>query len=892
MHPHAPMNPPMAEILNLLPLTLSSNPPTSLCTPHRTRPACSLCEGNQTYYTLERSHLPHPPFSSVSTTSSRPVVSGLRKYIGTPPSSPSCEDSLCYPLVILSWMPLTIFPHCPSTLLWYSLHRLLVHLVSDSSRTSSITHCTLAAYDFPSLALLSFDPSLPSYLLSPLSHYSLLFLCTLEFTSPLAGLDPVSSIRECLSSYHIVFPTSDSFRSLFLKPNGHFVLPDAHNQHLVQLRDIGPHLVIRLPPSRTKHLSVFSPLDPLATLHLFFIFILLSHLTNTDLWLCYTTLVPLRSRASPHCPSNFSLQCLPTLQHTRPSHPKWALLPSYIPMPPTSPLPFSNTISSHPASSLFKMSNSFADLAEYDEDAKDPPPIIPPHNQNKDDDAQDHSPSSPPPERDSSACKGGLFRSQSARTAPIHRSLESSRAPGSTATHPGLPRSFSETVQAQAKAIAADIIPSAASIPIDPSMISTIKITPLNPGDVPAIEHSDTTLLAIATAFASQKHFADIRSLMLPAYGLSFHLQKIKDYPESGFFFHCGFIPHSAALSALKDINWQAILSSCPSFNFSCPARDKKSRVFKPIHARLEILKPSIVNDLSHRASIQCFILFNPVLLHDPIAQICQVLQNINLANTPLTDHISIPPPLAGKHASAHTKQLTLRIPLSPNVNDSEQLLYNLTLAHFKGLSALQPSLSEQSNTASLSLRLPMVTDSLARKTLSPSLLDYFLQLLESEEFSKIERKRSKVDRRGIYHEGTSASSATGSESEHPPPPREHTASAPTPASIPPDHAAAAPASAPAAALATTLGSRTPPSDALSTSATAGANAASASEFTRAPFPHHLDSSFAPAGSPAAALAPALAPPPTTVPVLTSRQAAAAASKLKAGSSLSAPTKP
>jgi hypothetical protein len=62
-----------------------------------------------------------------------------------------------------------------------------------------------------------------------------------------------------------------------------------------------------------------------------------------------------------------------------------------------------------------------------------------------------------------------------------------------------------------------------------------------------------------------------------------------------------------------------------------------------------------------------------------------------------------------------------------------------------------------------------MVTDTLARKTLSPNQLDYFLQLLGSDEFAKIDRKKSRVDRRGIYHEGASATSTNDSETEFPP---------------------------------------------------------------------------------------------------------------------------
>jgi hypothetical protein len=125
--------------------------------------------------------------------------------------------------------------------------------------------------------------------------------------------------------------------------------------------------------------------------------------------------------------------------------------------------------------------------------------------------------------------------------------------------------------------------------------------------------------------------------------------------------------------------------------------------------------------------------------------------------------YLSIPTPLAGKHASAHTKQIALKIPFLPDT-DSEQLLYNLTLAHFKGLSALsnhpeQPP-SDNAILHSLSLRLPMVTDFLARRALSPMLQDYFTQLLDSAEFSHISRKKIKVDRRGVFHEGTSAASS------------------------------------------------------------------------------------------------------------------------------------
>jgi hypothetical protein len=275
----------------------------------------------------------------------------------------------------------------------------------------------------------------------------------------------------------------------------------------------------------------------------------------------------------------------------------------------------------------------------------------------------------------------------------------------------------------------------------------------------------------MASAFAYQKHFATIRALMLPANGLSFHFQKIKDYPESGFFFQCAFTPHPAALSDLRDVDWHSTLNSCPSFNFSCPARDRKTRMFKQVQVRVEVITAPL-QDFSSSSSnpIQCYILFNPVLLSNPLTQICEALESINLANCSLMQYLSIPPPLAGKHASAHTKQIALKIPFLPDT-DSEQLLYNLTLAHFKGLLALsnhpEQAPSDNAILYSLSLRLPMVTDFLARRALSPKLQDYFVQLLDSVEFSHISRKKIKVDRRGILHEGTSAaSSANESEPE------------------------------------------------------------------------------------------------------------------------------
>jgi hypothetical protein len=385
------------------------------------------------------------------------------------------------------------------------------------------------------------------------------------------------------------------------------------------------------------------------------------------------------------------------------------------------------------------MSNPFAALAIKDPD---------------DDQDQINQPPIPPPPHPS--------HPQPTRTAPAFRSLESSRA----ITRPNAIRqgiSFSDAVSAQTNAIAADILPSAASIPIDASLAVTIKISPLNPTDTPVIEHSDITLLAVATAFASQKAFAKLRPSMHPSNGLSFHFQKIRDYPESGFFFHCVFKSHSASLSSLRDVEWQPLLSACRSFTFSCPARDKKTRISKQIQARVDVISSPLFTDQEQsrtlqRNPIQCFILFNPILLQDPLNQICEVLTLAKLANISFIDHISIPPPLAGKHASAHTKQIVLTIPFPSGTDDSEQLLYNLTLAHHKGISALfNEDSTPPALAASISLRLPMVTDPLGRRALSIPLQEYFVFLLDSPEFNQIARKKSRVDRRGIFHEGSSA---------------------------------------------------------------------------------------------------------------------------------------
>lgn len=385
------------------------------------------------------------------------------------------------------------------------------------------------------------------------------------------------------------------------------------------------------------------------------------------------------------------------------------------------------------------MSNPFAALAIKDPD---------------DDQDQINQPPIPPPPLPS--------HFQPTRTAPAFRSLDSSRA----ITRPNAIRqgiSFSNAVSAQTNAIATDIIPSAASIPIDASLAVTIKISPLNPNDNPFIEHSDITLLAVATAFASQKVFAKLRPNMHPSNGLSFHMQKIKDYPESGYFFHCAFKSHSASLSSLRDVEWQPLLSACRSFTFSCPARDKKTRISKQIQARVDVISSPLFTDQEQsctlqRNPIQCFILFNPILLQDPLNQICEVLKLAKLANINFIEHISIPPPLAGKHASAHTKQIVLTIPFPSETDHCEQLLYNLTLAHHKGLSALfNEDSTPPTLAASITLRLPMVTDPLGRRALSIPLQEYFAFLLDSPEFNQITRKRTKVDRRGIFHEGSSA---------------------------------------------------------------------------------------------------------------------------------------
>jgi hypothetical protein len=357
------------------------------------------------------------------------------------------------------------------------------------------------------------------------------------------------------------------------------------------------------------------------------------------------------------------------------------------------------------------------------------------------------------------------FRTAPAHCSPVNSGALETPAPRNSRT----PALYADALQARTRAIAADIVPSADSISIEGSRCSTIKITPTNPAESPAIEHSDSTLLAVASAFAYQKHFASVRALMLPANGLSFHFQKIKDYPESGFFFQCAFKPHPAALSSLREIDWHATLNSCPSFVFSCPARDKKTRAYKQVHVRIEIISSPLLDSSSSAPNpIQCFILFNPVLLSNPISQICQALESIDLAYCPLADYISIPSPLTGKHASAHTKQIMIKIPLSSVAKRNEQILYNLVFVHFKGLSSLANDASTlDANLQSLTLRLPMITDFLARRALSPQLHDYFLQLLDSEEFAHIPRNKTRIDRRGLFHEGTSAAtSANESETE------------------------------------------------------------------------------------------------------------------------------
>jgi hypothetical protein len=375
-----------------------------------------------------------------------------------------------------------------------------------------------------------------------------------------------------------------------------------------------------------------------------------------------------------------------------------------------------------------------------------------------------------------------------ARTAPAFSLLESTRAPtGPIALRQN--KSFSESLLAQSQAIATAIIPSAESLHVPAALTVTIKISSNAVQGNPIFDGNDITLFAVATAFASQPHFKQVYPIMRPENGLSFHFYKIKDYPEAGAFFKCAFVPHASALESIRAVNWNALLSTCPSFNFSCPSRDKVTRTFKEVQARIELIHaPQHAASSNHAPAtntIQCFVLFNPELLKSPLQQVADILHLSSIAPVKWSDLLSIPAPLKGKHVSAHTKQLLLRIPIPAKPEDGEQLMYNLLLASNKGLkinpAALASFCSSSEDSAALSatitslalhvtLRLPMVNDFGARRALPIKLQDYFRFLLDSQEFKYDPKIKSRVDRRGLYHEGSSAntSAAESSEAEAP----------------------------------------------------------------------------------------------------------------------------
>jgi hypothetical protein len=231
----------------------------------------------------------------------------------------------------------------------------------------------------------------------------------------------------------------------------------------------------------------------------------------------------------------------------------------------------------------------------------------------------------------------------------------------------------------------------------------------------------------------------------------------------------------------VKSVDWMTLLASCPPFNFSCISRDKTTRVYKDALARIEVVRDpqqAVGSATSPPAnnSIQCFILFNPELLKNPLQQICDILSLSDIANVNWADFISIPAPLKGRHVSAHTKQLLLRLPIPLDSENSEQLIYSLLLASNKGIvlnpkavstfcSTLEhPTAAEASIVLSarhITLRLPMVNDLGARRALPLKLQEYFKLLLDSPEFKYDPRVKSRIDRRGIYHEGSSASAST-----------------------------------------------------------------------------------------------------------------------------------
>jgi hypothetical protein len=153
---------------------------------------------------------------------------------------------------------------------------------------------------------------------------------------------------------------------------------------------------------------------------------------------------------------------------------------------------------------------------------------------------------------------------------------------------------------------------------------------------------------------------AEAKQHVRPENGLGFHPFKIKDYPEQGHFFKAAFVPNTGALPAVFAINWRSLLASCPSFSFQCTSRDRVSRLLSQIQCRVKVIRePSyyVTQPTKSTAVIECFIVFHPNLLNDPISQIALILQKAGIADLDWKEIITIPTPLLRKHVSAHTSR-------------------------------------------------------------------------------------------------------------------------------------------------------------------------------------------------------------------------------------------
>jgi hypothetical protein len=338
--------------------------------------------------------------------------------------------------------------------------------------------------------------------------------------------------------------------------------------------------------------------------------------------------------------------------------------------------------------------------------------------------------------------------------------------------------SFLDQAAAETRKMATLIAPSETSLHINPATIAYIQLTPLKFEGDPVYEHNDPTGNAVSAALAISPPFKDKLAVMKPENGLSFMLFRAKDAPIRGFFFKAAFKTHSSAIPELQNQDWRARLCAVTSLEFMCPSRDRESRKSRIILTRLDVRNPFIAIQVPRSLSsapspstllptdhesipnISAFAIFQADLLANPIRQIAKVLESLELS--PNVDWIactSIPKPATGSRAAVHTKQLSYSIPIPRGTSSTIVLAFlrKLTVAHFRGFPDLSSTLPFS---AYISFRLHMIFDLHQRTSLPLGLQFAFKVLLEEPEFKPLALKKSKVSK-GLYHEGSSATSAS-----------------------------------------------------------------------------------------------------------------------------------